>query len=161
MRPHGSTAQLEARRRKAVALLAEGLTVTAVAKQLKASHSSVLRWRDAVVAHGEQGLTARPAPGRPSRISRQQQRQLLRILARGASRNGFPTDLWTCTRVAHVIEQRFGVIYHVDYVGTLLHKLGWSPQKPERRARERDEGAIAAWHRETWPRLKKEARTKS
>jgi transposase len=152
---------LEARRRKAVALLAEGLTPTAVARQVKASHSSVLRWRDAVAAGGEQALAAQPAPGRPSRLSPAQQRQLLKVLARGASRSGFSTELWTCARVARVIEQRFGVTYHTDYVGTLLHKLGWSPQKPERRARERDEAAIATWRAEAWPRLKKEARTKS
>lgn len=161
MRPHGSIAQLEVRRRKAVALLAQGMTVIAVAKQLKASHSSVIRWRDAVAADGEDALTAKPAPGRPPRLSHRQQQQLLKILTRGARRSGFDTELWTCVRVAQVIEQRFGVTYHVDYVGTLLHKLGWSPQKPERRARERDEVAIAAWRRETWPRLKKEASAKS
>lgn len=161
MRPHGSTAQLEARRRKAVKLLAENLSVTAVAKKVKASHSSVVRWRNAVAADGDQGLAAKPAPGRPSRLSHQQQRQLLKVLSRGACRSGFATELWTCARVAQVIEQRYGVTYHVDYVGTLLHKLGWSPQKPERRARERDEEAIATWRRETWPRLKKEGRAKS
>jgi transposase len=161
MRPHGTIAQLEARRRKAVALLAEGDTVTAVAKQVGASHSSVLRWRDAVAAKGEAGLLAKPASGRPSRLSARQHQQLLKILGRGARRSGFATELWTCARVAQVIEMRFGVAYHSDYVGTLLHKLGWSPQKPERRARERDEDSIATWRRETWPRLKKEARTKS
>jgi transposase len=152
---------LEVRRRKAVALLAEGLTLTAVAKQVNASHSSVLRWRDAVAADGDRALAAKPASGRPSRLSRKQQQQLVKILSRGARRSGFDTDLWTCARIGRVIEQHFGVTYHVDYVGTLLHKLGWTPQKPERRARERDEAAIATWRQQTWPRLKKEARTKS
>jgi transposase len=161
MRPHGTPAELEARRRRAVALLAEGRTPTAVAKEVKASHSSVLRWRDAMAAEGKEGLAAKPASGRPPRLSAKQQVRLLKILERGPRKSGFDTELWTCSRVAKVIEERFGVTYHTDYVGTLLHKLGWSPQKPERRARERDEGAIAAWRRETWPRLKKEARTKS
>jgi transposase len=161
MRPHGTPAELEARRRRAVALLAEGRTPAAVAKEVKASHSSVLRWRDAVAADGEKGLAAKPASGRPPWLSAKQQTQLLKILGRGPRKSGFDTDLWTCARVGMVIEERFGVTYHTDYVGTLLHKLGWSPQKPERRARERDEGAIATWRRETWPRLKKEARSKS
>ena len=60
-----------------------------------------------------------------------------------------------------LIQRLFGVQYHVDYVGTLLHKLGWSPQKPERRARERHERAIARWHRDVWPRLKKGPRKTS
>jgi transposase len=152
---------LEARRRKAVALLAEGQTLSAVAEQVKSSVSSVQRWRDAVAAEGEKALVAKPHPGPKSRLSRQQQQQLLKTLARGARRSGFATELWTCARVAQVIETRFGVSYHTDYVGTLLHKLGWSPQKPERRARECDDEAVATWRRETWPRLKKEARTKS
>jgi transposase len=152
---------LEARRRKAAALLAEGLSLSAVARQVNSSVSSVQRWRDAVAAQGEKSLAAKPHPGPRPRLSRRQQEQLLTILARGARRSGFSTELWTCARVAQVIERRFGVTYHVDYVGTLLHKLGWSPQKPARQARERDEGAIATWRRETWPRLKKEARAKS
>ena len=161
MRPTGSPAQLAVRRRKAVALLAEGHTPTAVAKQLKCSRSSLQRWREAAAAGGDEALEPKPTPGRPAFLSPSQQRQLLTILARGPRKSGFPTELWTCARVGQVIRRRFGVTYHTDYVGTLLHKLGWSPQKPERRARERDPQAIAVWRRETWPRLKKETSTKS
>jgi len=82
-------------------------------------------------------------------------------LIAGAKQWGFPTPEWTCQRVKMLIERLFGVHYHVDYVGTLLHQLGWSAQKPEHRARERDEAAIERWRRVEWPRLKKENRTTS
>ncbi len=76
-------------------------------------------------------------------------------MIQGAQAAGYPTDLWTCPRVAEQIERRFGVRYHVDHVGRLLHELGWSPQKPARRALERDEDAIRRWVRHEWPRVKK------
>jgi transposase len=82
-------------------------------------------------------------------------RRLERELLHGAQAAGFATDLWTCPRVARLIEQRFRVHYHVDHVGRLLHALGWSPQKPTRRAIERDEEGIRRWIKQTWPALKK------
>lgn len=161
MRPIGTADQLEARRLRAAKLLREGKTLTEVAKTVKSSVSSVKRWKDALDEGGQAALKAKPHPGRQPRLSSRQQARLLRTLARGAPKAGFATDLWTCPRVAEVIRRLFGVTYHVDYVGTLLHKLGWSSQKPEPRARERDDEAIARWRREDLPRLKKEARAKS
>jgi transposase len=76
-------------------------------------------------------------------------------LLKGAKAAGFPTDLWTCPRVAQLIRESFSVTYHVDHVGRLLRDLGWSPQKPQRRAVERDEAEIQRWVKEEWPRVKK------
>jgi transposase len=70
-------------------------------------------------------------------------------------RRALPQDLWTCPRVALVIQEHFGVIYHTAHVWRLLRSLGWSCQKPEQRARERDEAEIARWRHEEWPRIKK------
>lgn len=158
MRPLGSAAALEKRRRKAVELLQQGERIVDVAKAVKASTSSVKRWRDAFAHRGAEGLNSTPHPGPRSRLTRRQKEQLTKILLRGARASGYANDLWTCPRVAAVIWQRFGVHYHVDYLGTLLHKLGWSVQKPEQRARERDEQAILRWRKEAWPRIKKGAR---
>lgn len=74
---------------------------------------------------------------------------------------GHANDLWTCPRLLEVIQKRFGVTCHVDYIGTLLHKLGWSVQKPEQRVRERDEAEIQRWRNEEWPRIKKGAQRTS
>ena len=76
-------------------------------------------------------------------------------MLKGSKKAGFPTDLWTCPRVAHLIQSLFGVRYHVDHIGRILHDLGWSPQKPERRAIERSETRIKEWIKVDWPRIKK------
>jgi transposase len=76
-------------------------------------------------------------------------------LARGAQAAGFATDLWTCPRVAALIQSRWGIWYHVDHICRLLHTLGWSPQRPARVAIERDEERIRTWVRGDWPRIKK------
>jgi transposase len=94
-------------------------------------------------------------------MNRAKRKQLLRILLRGPLKAGYPNDLWTCARVAEVVEKRLGVKYHPDYLGTLLHGLGWSCQKPEQRAREADPEAIERWRREDWPRIKRGLRAKS
>jgi len=84
-----------------------------------------------------------------------QKEELLRILERGPGAAGYKTELWTLKRVAEVIRRRFGVHYNPCHVWTILVKLGWSCQKPERRARERNEGEIERWRREGWPDIKK------
>ena len=108
-----------------------------------------------VHARGGPGAAPKPIPGRPSRLSAVQKQRLVTLLGRGPLRAGYRTDLWTLPRVAGVIRQHFGVRYHPAHVWKLLTGLGWSCQKPERRAVERDEPAIARWKRTAWPRIKK------
>ena len=155
MRPNGSPQQLEQRRYRALALLQQGLSPVEVAQRVGVDRRSVRRWKSAARRQGQEALRAQPAPGRPHRLSASQQRVLERALLRGPEAAGFPTPLWTCPRVTELIKRRFGIDYHVDHVGRLLHDLGWSPQKPARRAAERDEREIRRWVREEWPRVKK------
>jgi transposase len=155
MRPAGTPEQLEQRRRRAIAQVKAGHTLSAVARQFSASVSSVHRWWQAYTRGGVRGLRPKPIPGRPSRLSAVQKQQLVTLLGRGPLRAGYRTDLWTLPRVAGVIRQHFGVRYHPAHVWKLLTGLGWSGQKPERRAVERDEPAIARWTRTAWPRIKK------
>jgi len=155
MRPHGSPADLEARRRRAVALLDKGLGVREVARQIGCSPMSVSRWQAEVRARGPDALRPKPAPGRPPRITARERAKLLRLLLKGATAHGFSTDLWTLPRVVEVIARTFGVRYHPAHVWKILRGAGWSCQKPERRARERDEGAIQRWRTERWPHIKK------
>lgn len=161
MRIKGSAAELESRRRTAVRLLGLEMTLRQVGAAVGSSASSVQRWKDAHKAGGEDALKAKPQPGAKSKLSDHQKQQLVKLLKRGPRKAGYPTDLWTCSRVAEVIEKRFGATYHVNYIPDVLRGLGWSLQKPERRARERDETAIASWRSREWPRLKKEARKAS
>jgi transposase len=155
MRPPGSPKDLERRRKRALVLLRDGLLPVEVARKVGVDRRSVRRWRASFDKQGEQGLAAKPAPGRPRKLAAPDRKRLERELLRGARAHGYATDLWTCPRVAAMIRSEFGVRYHVDHIGRLLHSLGWSPQKPERRARERDEEAIQRWVKEEWPRIKK------
>ncbi|MFN3421683.1 MAG: winged helix-turn-helix domain-containing protein, partial [Armatimonadota bacterium] len=81
-----------------------------------------------------QALRAKPHPGRPPRLTKPQRERLVQILLDGPRAAGFATDLWTLARVAQVIEREFGVRYHPGHVWYILRDLGWSPQKPARRA---------------------------
>ena len=155
MRPHGSPRTLEERRRKAAALLHQNLSLHEIARRIGCNASSVMRWRNALGKGGADALKAQPVPGRPCRLSASQKRRLVRMLLKGATAQGYRTELWTTLRIAEVIRRHLGVAYHRNHVGKLLHELGWSHQKPERRAIERDEEGIARWTRTAWPRVKK------
>ncbi len=155
MRPRGTPAELEARRRRAIVDLGKGLMVTQVAERIGCSHSAVIAWRDAVRKKGEKGLAAKPAPGRPPKLTARQRARLPKLLLRGAEAWGYPTALWTTKRVASVIEREFKVRLHRAHVGRVLSELGWSCQKPERRALQRDEKAIEHWKRYRWREIKK------
>jgi len=100
-------------------------------------------------------LAARPHPGRPALLTAGQRRRLVKLLLQGAGKHGYSTELWTLKRVAEVIAANFGVQYHPGHVWYVLRSLRWSSQKPQPRARERDEQAIERWRREDWPRIKK------
>lgn len=158
MRPHGSPRALEERRRRAVALLKQHLSLYEVARRIGCNPSSVMRWRNAMSRGGADALRAKPAPGRPCRLTPRQKERLVRLLLKGAMAHGYRTELWTTLRIAELIRRHMRIVYHRNHVGKLLHDLGWSHQKPERRAMERDEEAIARWKRTLWPRLKKTPR---
>src|SRR5512139_3530391 len=138
MRLPGSAELLEDRRRRALALLDEGGSLNEVARHIGCAPSSVMRWRDRRRRGGETALRVRSSPGRPPKLAAVRCRLLLKLLLEGAMASGYPTQLWTTARIAEVIRQKFRVEYHRDHVGRLMHRLGWSHQKPQREALERD-----------------------
>ncbi len=154
-RPIGSPAQLEQRRLRALELLKAGHGVLWVSRKIGCARSAVYAWQEAFQKQGEAGLKAKPASGRPIRLKPQQRKQLARILLSGATKSGYPSEMWTGRRVAAVTERHFGVRYHPNHMWRFLQSLGWSCQKPITRARERDEAAIEHWKRHTWPHIKK------
>lgn len=157
MRPQGSPEELERRRKRAIALLGEGLTPVEVARRVGVDRRSVRRWKAAHRQGGQRALKAKPAPGRPPKLQAGDRERLEEILLAGAKKAGYPSDLWTCRRVAEILSDRFGVSYHPGHVARLLHGLGWSPQKPQRRASERDDERAQRWVKHDWPRIKKRA----
>ena len=160
MRPSGTSEQLEKRRRHAIALLRTGTPYREVARLVQAAVSSVVRWQQAYRRDRRHGLRARPTPGRPPRLTETQQARLRRLLLQGARAAGHTTELWTLQRIGTLIEAEFDVRYSPAGVWTLLrHGLHWSWQKPERRARQRNEAAIDYWKAHTWPHIKKRRAT--
>jgi transposase len=157
MRPTGTAEELERRRRRAVALLDKGHGVREVARMVGATPAAVTRWRQAYEKRGEAGLCAKPHPGRTPKLSLKQRRKLARLLKQGPRKHGYRTELWTLKRVAEVIRQHFGVRYDPSGVWHVLRGMDWSCQKPERRARERNDKAIERWRAKDWPRIKKRA----
>lgn len=158
MRPHGTPRELETRRLRAVELLRQGIEPHVVAHRLGVDRRSVRRWHRAYRRRGRDGLTARPAAGRPPKLSARQRGTLARWILKGAEAFGFPTALWTCRRVAQVVRERFGVSYHRDHIGRLLRSCGLTPQRPQTVAKERNDQRIRAWVRQEWTRAKKNSR---
>lgn len=161
MRTKGTAKELEARRRIAGSLLQQGKSRAEVAKLVGASWRSVARWKKAIGKGGLDALAAKPHPGAKPKLTNAKQQQLLKVLQRGAWKSGYETNLWTCRRIAEVIEKRFGVKYDTSHVWRLLYRRGWSCQKPMRRPREQDRAAVEAWIEQDWPRIKKGARRTS
>jgi len=155
MRPAGKPEQLQNRRHQAIELLKKGNRPVDVARKLGVNRRTVRLWNAAYRKNGLQGLKAKPNTGRPPKLTPARKKQLERSLLQGPEAHGFSTPLWTCPRVRDVVKRQFGIEYHVDHIWHLLRSLGWSPQKPERQARERDERSIRRWVKVDWPALKK------
>jgi transposase len=141
-----------------VELVRQGESPAQVARILGVHRSSVPRWRHRADTGGDAALAARPHPHRPARLTDAQLRRLDALLTQGAVAHGWPNRLWTTDRVADLIRRHFGLGFHPDHVGRFLRqRLGWSVQKPRRRARERDEAAIRRWQSEAFPRIARQA----
>ncbi len=146
---------LEKRRFSAIRLLEKGLNQSEVARRVKVVRQTVARWWREYRRRGAEGLKKAGRAGRKPRLSVSDRQRLVQLLLRGPEALGYQTPLWTCPRVAHLIESEFHIRYHEGHVWKLLVSLGWSPQRPTGRARERNQEAVAAWQQKRWPAIKK------
>jgi transposase len=146
---------LEKRRLQAARLFVKGMRPAEVARQLGVSRQSASVWHQAWEEEGVRGLKQAERAGRPPFLTVRELKGVQRALLKGPGAYGWSTQLWTLERVADVIAMETGVRYHVGHVWKILRRLGWSWQKPARRATERDEEAISRWVREEWPEIKK------
>jgi transposase len=150
---------LEKRRLKGAKLLERGLSKSEVARRLGVTRQTVAAWEQRVDQGGADSLM-RGTLGRPRQLDAEQERELGQLLMQGAVSAGYATELWTLPRIGKLIAQRFGVQYSTGHLWHLLRRLGFSCQKPEKRATQRNEGDIARWKRHTWPALKKKPSAK-
>ena len=111
------------------------------------------RWKALLDEGGIDALRDIPAPGRPARLEGNQSEELARALPKRPSTYGFETERWTLKCVGVLILRLCGVKFGLSDIGSILGALGFSPQKPEKRAIERDAGAVSTLKRYTWPAL--------
>jgi len=131
------------RRRRAIYLLKEGqTTLSAVARSVGSSKSSVFRWYQEYQEGGSKAFRSKAIPGRPPKLSQIEKNRLAEVLLSGPLAAGYRTDLWTLKRIAQTIHKHFGIRYHPNHVRRLLQGMGWSCQKPERRALQRNDKEI-------------------
>lgn len=148
------------RRAEAVRMLEEDkMKQVEIARYLGVTEAAVSKWRRRVAEGGAQALGLRKATGRPPKLNASQREALVKRLEAGARAAGYATEQWTQARVKEVIEREYGVRYHQNYISRLLDEMGWSVQKPDSRAMERDEELIRAWLSRDWKRIKKSAAT--
>ena len=145
----------EGRRLRAWELKRQGWMQQEIADALGVSKGAVSQWMKRGRQGGIEGLKRRIASGAPPRLGEEQRARLAELLAYDAETYGFRGKVWTCQRVADLISRQFGVRYHPAHVSRLLRALGFSLQKPQRRANQRDEEAIERWKKDRWPTLKK------
>jgi transposase len=156
MRSKGTAAELERRRQVAVARVQEGYEASEVAEILGVHPTSVRSWWRAYCKHGDAGLKAKPHLGRSPKLSAARERQVLGWFHKNPKSFGFATELWTAPRIAHLIERKWGIHFHPRYINEWLTARAITPQKPQRRPRQRDPQVIERWKRYQWPRIQNE-----
>ncbi len=149
----------EAMRRMAVKRVREGESPSAVMKSYGLCRTTIYPWLRAHGEGGETALQSRPSTGRPPTLSARQQFQVRRwICGKDPRQHGFDFGLWTRRIVAELVEEKFKHRLSVTAVGRLLATLEITPQKPLRRAYERDPVAIAKWKEKDYPKLRARAK---
>jgi transposase len=161
MRKKGTREEWDRVRNIAANMFDEGRTSAEIARVLNVDDQTVRAWRRIYQKLGRPGLVSRKAPGRPAALGASDRERLAQLLLKTPAEHGVDKYLWTQQLIADLILREFGVSYHHDHVGVILHQLGFTHQKPTRRARERDEQKIEAWRRDAWPALLKKASSKT
>ena len=150
-------AKLEKRRLQAGQLFAKGFSAAEVARRVGGARQVAYRWKAAWAQGGQAAWASKGPAGPKPKLTVKQTQRVVKALLAGPLAQGYKTALWTLPRVALLIKELTGVDYHPGPVGRLLGASGFSCQRPERRALERDDQAIGRWKREVWPTLKKGA----
>lgn len=146
---------LQNRRIKALKLYQKGHSQYQIAKALKISFEAVSNWVEAYRKHGLQGLKSKGRPGPKAKLTEAKRQKLKAAILKGPKAYGYGTDLWTLRRMQTLIRKLARVSYHPGHVWKVVVSLGFSCQKPQKRAKERDEQAVKNWLKKTWPRIKR------
>jgi transposase len=143
------------RRATAVRRYIEGMAVIGVSAQLGVTRGSINRWLQWFQAQGTEGLRTKKPPGGSPLLTDEQYERLISLIEGGPVAAGFSTGLWTGPMIGEMIRLRFGVKYHNHHIPRLLHKLGFSVQRPRRRLARADLEKQAVWLKKRLPAIKK------
>jgi len=155
---NGSKNWREIRRFRAWELKEKGWKQQKIAEALGVTKGAVSQWLKKAKTGGVETLRYRKQTGAPSRLTSSEKSDLLEMLSKGAESYGFRGEIWTCERVAAIIRWHYGVTYHPAHVSRILRSLGWSLQKPKRRAKQRNAEEIHEWLVGKWPEIRKKGR---
>lgn len=159
MRKKGPPAEWERIRNIAANMFDQNMEPTQIAQLLGVDVQTVRQWRRMYRKGGRESLASRKPSGRPVELKEPQRERLAEMLLKTPRECGFDRYLWTQKLIADLVQREFGVSYHHDHIGVILKEMGFTHQKPSRRARERDEQLIETWRRDVWPALLKKVPT--
>lgn len=154
-RPRRDFAGLRQRRQQAGRRFARGEGQAEVARALGVSRQTASRWAEQWRTGGAAALRGAGRAGRKPKVTAGHLAALAKGLRQGPRAHGLPSSLWTLPRIAVLLERQSGIACHPGHVWRLLQRLGWSLQRPARRAKEQRPAAVRAWTEHTWPALKK------
>jgi transposase len=142
---------LAERRKQAIGWHRKGKTQYWIAKRLGVSFEAVRKWVDAYEAKGMKGLQSKGNPGPKPQLTEKDKEKIRKAIVQGPERYGYATGVWTLARIAAVIRKITKAGFKTTHTWRIVVSLGFSPQKPERRAKERDETAIKTWRTRVFP----------
>jgi transposase len=143
------------KRVRAGRLLQRGKKPAEIALDVGVARQTVYTWKAIFDEGGIDALRAVPLRGRPAQLDATQLDEVRRAVLQNPTEHGFGTELWTLKRVGVVIKRMHGIKFSQTQIWRILGSLGLSPQKPDKRAIERNEDVVRSWKRNKWPALKK------
>lgn len=149
---------MEKRRIEALALLANGISQSEVSRRVGVSRQAVSKWVTAKRDGGVKALVSKGKPGRKTAPTPAGMKKVEAALLKGPVKNGYRNDLWTLRKVAEIIARVTGRPRpSISRTWGLLRTMGWSCQRPARRARQQDADAVTDFRARTWTAVKKMA----
>ena len=160
MKHHSSLSreEREKQRLKAAALFKKGVSQSEVARRFKVSAPSVFAWHKAYLQGGVSALKSKGRTGFQSTLTEDKRKLFKKAILRGPIANGYETNLWTLPRLAAVMKEEIGISFGETWIWKIVRELGFTPQKPQVKAKERNSAAIAKWKSKQLPGLKKMGR---
>lgn len=142
----------------ALLALAEAMSVRDVAEMLHLGEQTVRDYRNRFLLNRMASLTYKRPPGRPSKLTKTQRRELAELIKAGPQAAGYTSGCWNTPMMQDLIQTRFGVLYHPHYLATFLHNLGFSYQKARFISDHLNEAKRLEWRQTKWPRILRQAR---